>query len=317
MNEKEKKNQEYLNSILSNDSKTTKSPIPKEKPKTIESEVPNLEYTAISLDILPAARYYKTGTKISIRAAKVSEIQAYSMVDDNNYVDITEKMNELLSRCVLFTNPDGTKGSYRNIKDSDRVFLIFMIRELTFQGGNTLTKEVTCPSCDHVFNIPFRSTPSNTVPTTFELYEPSEEIEDFWDKSSKTYQLIDNDVSWKLAPPTIGIQEDFYEEIKRLIGDNKKPDIAFMKIMPYLLYEKESISEKELKSKLKEFKEMDDMELFQALNEIVDKMTMGIKGLKMKCPECGQEVHTELSFPGGASTLFKIPDILSRFRKRN
>lgn len=312
--EKEKKNQEYLNNLLSNDS--TKKPTPKEitpKPQIKNSE--EIEYSNISLNILPAGRFYKSGTKISIRAAKVSEIQSYSMVNDNNYVDITEKMNELLSRCLLFTYPDGTKGSYKDIKDSDRIFIIFMIRELTFQGGNTLTKTVNCPYCDHEFTIPFRSTPNNDYPTTFELYEPSEIIEDFYNKETKTYQLVYNDVAWELAPPTIGIQEDFYKEITRNVEDNKKPDIAFMKIMPFLLHDRNSIDEKEIKDKLKEFKNMDDIVLFQGLNEVVDNMKIGIKGLKMKCPECGQEVHTELTFPGGASTLFELPNILSRFRR--
>ena len=121
------------------------------------------------------------------------------MVDDNNFVDITEKMNELLSRNVIFVHSDGTKGSYRDIKDSDRVYLIFMIRELTFQGGNTLTKETTCTTCGKEFFIPFRSTPSSDVPTTFELHEPSEEIEKFFNRETQSYQLVYKDVSWRFS----------------------------------------------------------------------------------------------------------------------
>ncbi len=314
LSEKEKKNQEYLSKVLGN-----KESVPKDKPEPIKEhyDVPSVEYSNISLDILPSGRFYKRGTKISIRAAKVSEIQAYSMVDDNNFVDITEKMNELLARSVIYTHPDGSKGSYKDIKDSDRIFLIFMIRELTFQGGNTLTKQVTCSNdgCDKEFFIPFRATPSSDTPTTFELREPSQEIERFYNKETQTYQLVYNGVAWDIAPPSIGIQEDFYEEIKRNVQVGKKPNVAFMKIMPFLLSDRSSISEKELNEKIKEFKEMDDLILFQGLNEIINKMTVGIKGLKMKCPECGMEVHTELTFPGGASTLFELPNILDRFGK--
>jgi hypothetical protein len=60
---------------------------------------------------------------------------------------------------------------------------------------------------------------------------------------------------------------------------------------------------------------MDDLTLFQGLNNVVNKMTVGIKGLKMNCPECGTEVHTDLTFPGGASTLFELPDVMDRFGK--
>jgi len=313
-NQKEQKNQEYLEKLLGGNEETPKS-VPVTQPINTNFDVPSVEYSNINLNILPAGRFYKKGTKISIRAAKVSEIQAYSMVDDNNFVDITEKMNELLSRNVIFVNSDGSKGSYKDIKDVDRIFLIFMIRELTFQGGNTLTKDVVCNNCGKEFNIPYRATPSSDIPTTFELHEPNLEIEKFYNKDLQVYELIYNGVSWQLAPPTIGIQEDFYAEIKRNVQADKKPDIAFMKIMPYLLHEKNGITDENLKLKLKEFKDMNDLILFQGLNDVVNKITVGIKGLKMTCKECGTEVHTDLTFPGGASTLFELPNILDRFGK--
>lgn len=315
-NEREKKNKEYLEKLLSGGD--TKTPLASGTEATpIKHEIPSSEYSLINIDILPAGRFYKKGTKISIRAAKVSEIQSYSMVDDTNFVDITDKMNELLSSNVLYYHPNGNKGSYRDIKDSDRIFLIFMIRELTFQGGNTLTKEVMCEKsgCGKEFVIPFRSTPGPMGPSTFELHEPNESIEKFYNKSEQVYELIYQGVSWRLAPPTIGIQEDFYDEIKRNVQTNKKPDVAFMKIMPFLLYDRSSITPEGIKAKHKEFKEMDDLILFQGLNEIVNNMTVGIKGLKMECPSCGEEVHTEMTFPTGASKLFEIQNIMDRFGK--
>lgn len=314
-NSKEEKNKEYLNNLLGGENKSEAKSNPPLIPVDVHYDIPSVEYSSINLNILPSGKFYPRGTKISIRAAKVSEIQAYSMVDDNNFVDITEKMNELLARNILYVHPDGSKGSYKNIKDSDRVFLIFMIRELTFQGGNTLTREATCPTCGKEFQIPFRSTPGANVPTTFELHEPNAEIERFFDKEKQVYVLIYNDISWELAPPTIGVQEDFYAEIKRNVQADKKPDVAFMKIMPFLLHNRESVSEENIKTKLKEFKAMEDLILFQGFNNLVNKMTVGIKGLKMNCPECGTEVHTDLTFPGGASTLFDIPDIMDRFGK--
>jgi len=312
-----KKNQDYLESLLGNTSSTV-SGVKQPTPKPIIDktyDAPSIEYTSINIDILPAGRYYKRGTKIMIRGAKVSEIQAYSMVSDN-YVDITEKMNELLSRNIRFYHPDGTQGNYKNVKDSDRIFLIFMIRELTFQGGNTLTHSVSCEHCKNDFVIPFRSTPGNETPSTFNLHEPNELIEDFYNKQEQCYEIIHNGASWKLGPPTIGIQEDFYEEIKRNVQSDKKPDVAFMKIIPFLLYDRSSITDEGLKAKQKEFQNMNDLELFQGLDEIINNMKVGIKGLKMKCPECSMEVCTDLTFQGGASSLFKLPGILDKFRRR-
>ena len=192
------------------------------------------------------------------------------------------------------------------------MFLIFMIREMTFQGGNTLTKEVQC-ECGHEFSIPFRATANNMGPATFELQEPNEKIERFWKKEEQCYELIHEGVSWKMGPPTIGIQEDFYEEIKRNVQDNKKPNVSFMKIMPFLLHDRSSITPEGMKAKLKEYVNMNDLKLFNGLNSVVNNMNLGIKGLTAICGECGVEVHTELTFPGGASTLFELPDILDSF----
>ena len=318
MNDKEQKNKEYLESLLSDDTKEKKgtskktTSTPKEPITTDNYAPPSVEYSLVNIDLLPAARFYKPGTKISIRAAKVAEIQAYSVVDDENFVDITEKMNELLSRNVLFVHPDGKKGTYKDVKDADRMFLIFMIRELTFEGGNTLKKEVQCPVCNNDFSIPFRATANNAGPATFELHEPSEQIEKFWRPELNCYELVYKGVSWKLGAPTIGIQEDFYEEIKRNVQQDKKPNVSFMKIMPYLLYDRSYITPEGIKAKMKDYVNMDDLYLFNALNSIVNNMTLGIKGLTMICPACGEEVHTELTFPGGASTLFEFQDILEQ-----
>lgn len=310
--DKERKNDDYLKELLGNGDGGGND-LPTVPPIDLTYDAPSIEYKNIHIDILPSGMFYKSGTKISIRSAKVSEIQAYSMVDENNFVDITEKMNDILSRNVRFTHPDGTKGSYKNIKDSDRIFLIFMIRELTFQGGNTLTKEVVCNDCGHEFMIPFRATPGLEVPSTFELHDPNEKIEKFYKKDERVYELIHKEVSWKLSPPTIGIQEDFYEEIKRNVQIDKKPNIAFMKVMPFLLYDRSTITEEGIKAKQKDFKDMNDLVLSQGLDEVINNMTVGIKGLKMKCPECSVEVYTDMTFPSGASTLFKIPDILGKF----
>jgi len=312
MNDKEKANQEYLEGLLGEPDKTKTEKV-KHTKNSNDFNPPSVEYSVIDINLLPAGRYYKSGTKISIRASKVSEIQAYSVVDDENFVDITEKMNELLSRNILFVHPDGKKGTYRDIKDADRMFIIFMIRELTFQGGNTLTKEVQCPSCNYEFSIPFRSTANNDGPATFELYEANEKIEKFWKKDEQCYELAYEGVSWKLGAPSIGIQEDFYEEIKRNVQEDKKPNVSFMKIMPFLLYDRSGITPEGIKAKLKEYISMNDLTLFNGLNAIVSNMTLGIKGLTMICKECGEEVHTEMTFPGGASTLFELPNILDSF----
>jgi hypothetical protein len=106
----------------------------------------DLQYFSFDVRDFPCGKFYPIGTMFMVRPAQVREIQAYSMVDDNNFYDIVEKMNDVLQSCVRVKYPDGKIGSYIEVKDQDRLFLVFLIRELTFQQGNSLTVNSKC-SC--------------------------------------------------------------------------------------------------------------------------------------------------------------------------
>lgn len=316
MNEnfKNKKEEEALNylekNFVSNDDSSFES-IQKVDLSYLDA-APSNEYLNIPLDVLPCGLFYKPGTKISIRAAKVQEVQAYSVVDDNNYLDITEKMNAILSSCVKYTFPNGSLGSYKDVRDGDRLFLIFMIRELTFPGGKNLSKDVTCSNCGHEFKMELRATSSDKVSKTFVNYEMPEKISKFFDRNERVFVFNINSVDYKLAPPTIGIQEVFFGDIKTKIQGDKSPNVAFLKLSSFLLHDRNKITEDGIKAKEQEFKRM-DMKTFQILNQAVNQMLFGIKELKTNCPSCGLEVHTDMVFPSGASTIFVIPDAFDEY----
>jgi hypothetical protein len=190
-----------------------------------------------------------------------------------------------------------------------------MIRELTFQKNVNLAKDVKCGECDHEFKIQYRATPSKEHPKSFVNYEMDEKLKPFFDANERAFVFNINKKVWKLAPPTISLQEDFYDYIRKLSEEKKKPNVAFMKIIPYTLVHLRKITEDGIKAKEKEFKEM-EMEEFQFLNQAVAKMEFGIKELKATCPSCGMEVHSEFTFPEGAASIFSIPNIFDKFTQK-
>lgn len=272
----------------------------------------SLEYINVQIDMLPCGAFYKNGTKIKIRAANVEEVQNFSVVEENNPIDATDKMNEMLQCCVKYFTPNGNLGSYKSIKDSDRLYLIFMIRELTFQKGNSLAKDIDCPHCKAEVKIPFRATTGASQPKTFVNSEMSTKLLKYFDKDTKLFKIVINGVQWKLSPPSIGLQEVFFTEIKSRHNADKKNNVSFLKIVPFLLYDKDSISADGIKAKELEFKSM-DLTTFQALDSMVNLMLFGIKELKMDCYECGNEVRTPFTFPYRAADLFVIPDAFTEF----
>ena len=114
--------------------------------KNSNSRVEDLQFLSFDIKELPCGKFYPKGTLLMVRSAQVKEIQAYAMVDDNNFYDIVEKMNDMLQACVRLKYQDGKMGSYLDLKDQDRLYVIFLIRELTFQKGNALAVNINC-SC--------------------------------------------------------------------------------------------------------------------------------------------------------------------------
>lgn len=273
----------------------------------VESNRTNdLQFFNMDIRELPCGQFYPTGTLFMVRPAQVKEIQAYSMVDDNNFYDIVEKMNDMLQACVRIKYPDGKLGSYLEIKDQDRLFLIFLIRELTFQQGNSLAVTAKC-TCGSEVKIELNR-------KTFIFHEIDEKLEKYFNQSSRNYQFKTiNGKFFDITPPNIGLQKAFTEYIIKENNEKRTPNLSFLKIIPFMLPGRTNITYDGIKAKVNEFEEMDDIS-FQFLNAAINKMTFGIKELKSKC-ECGEEVRTDMQFPDGAAGIFVISDAFDAYIK--
>jgi hypothetical protein len=283
---------------------------PQQPQQKIQVQVDNtrtseLQYFAFDVKEFPCGIFYPAGSTIQVRPAQVKEIQAYSMVDDNNFYDIVEKMNDMLSACVRVRYADGSIGSYLDIKDPDRYYLIFLIRELTFQQGSSLTTNATC-TCNAELSIELKR-------ENFRKFEISEKISKFFDPQSLSFRFsVKNGRVFNVSPPTIGLQKSFTEYIIKENTEKRKPNLSFLKIIPFLLYDRTNITIDGIKAKLSDYEKMDDMS-FQFLNSAVEKMTFGIEKLTKSCSVCGLEVHTDMIFPNGPSAIFVVHDAFDQF----
>jgi hypothetical protein len=265
----------------------------------------DLQYFAFDVKEFPCGIFYPPGTTIQVRPAQVKEIQAYSMVDDKNFYDIVEKMNDMLSACVRVKYFDGRIGSFLELKDPDRFYAIFLIRDLTFQQGTTLTTSATC-TCGSETTIELRR-------ENFKCYETPEKIQKYFDPHTLSFCFtVKGGKTYNLAPPTIGLQKSFTEYIIKENNEKRKPNLSFLKVIPFLLFDRTSISIEGIKAKLVEYEKMDDIS-FQFLNSAVEKMTYGIQKLRKNCTLCGLEVHTDMVFPDGPSALFVVHDAFEQF----
>ena len=287
--------------------KNTFSDIPFKQEDQVEAtRVDDLQYFNCDIRELPCGQFYPTGSLFMVRPAKVKEIQAYSMVDDQNFYDIVEKMNDMLQSCVRIKYPDGRIGSFLEIKDQDRLFLIFLIRELTFQQGNTLNVNAQC-TCGA--DISLELTRKN-----FSFHEIDPNLVKYFSTVRNCYYFeTKSGGQFELTPPNIGLQKSFTDYIIKENNNKVTPNLSFLKIIPFMLGGRSSITYDGIKAKLVEFQSMSDAD-FQFLNAAVGKMTFGIKELKKQC-ECGEEVTAEMQFPNGTSSIFVIHDAFEAYIK--
>jgi hypothetical protein len=214
-------------------------------------------------------------------------------------------MNDMLQACVRVKYPNGNIASYLDVKDQDRLYLIFTIRELTFQQGNSLAVTVQSGSGEVQVEL---------IRENFKFFESDEQLEKYFSKSKNSYvfQTI-NGKEFELTPPNIGIQKAFTDYIIKENNENRTPNLAFLKIIPFMLEGRTSITYEGIKAKLKEFEQLDDIS-FQFLNAAVGKMTFGVKELVKEID--GQEVRAEMQFPNGASGIFVVHDAFEAFIKK-
>jgi len=297
--------EEYLKEYLGNsdykENNKSKSSDTREDSKSNKGlgSVKDLEFLSIDINELPCKFFYPSGSNILVRAAKVEEIQAFSVVDDNNFYDIFEKVNHLVQSCAMIQYPDGSKKPYTHLIDGDRWYLLFVIRELTFQKGNDLYTSV------NDIKIPIKR-------GHFTFHEMDEKLKKFYDRvSGKFIFKTKSGSNIEMAPPTLGLQKSFTDYMLKEVQSKKTLNESFLKVIPYTMPGKTSITEQGIKQKVIDFKNLDLAE-FQFLNGAVNKMSFGISGVKGS-DESGLEVHSEEIFPEGVSQLFVSPDAFDTF----
>jgi hypothetical protein len=276
------------------------------EPVVESTRTSDLQYLTFDVRDFPCGLFYPIGTIFMVRAAQVREIQAYSMVDDENFYDVVEKMNDMLKACVRIKYTDGRMGSFLDVKDQDRIYLIFLIRELTFQQGNSLTVTSKC-SCGQDVALELKR-------KNFKFHKMDEKLNRFYTPSLNSFNFkVTNGKEFEITPPNIGLQKAFTDYIIKENNDKVSPNLAFLKIIPFMLAGRTSITYDGIKAKLREFEEMDDVS-FQFLNAAINKMIFGIEKLGSTC-DCGEEVTADMQFPNGASSVFVIHDAFEAYIK--
>lgn len=265
----------------------------------------------LNLSLLPSGgKFYREDFEIHIRAARVSEIRDFSTVDEENLKDVDDKLNSILVSCTKIMY-GSQRGSYKDILEEDRIYIILAIRELTFKNGEAKImmpvgkKKCATASCKSQESVELRT-------ENLQFNQIEDLVEKYYDDINKCYVIpTKSHGELVLAPPTIGVMRAITDYVRKKEEENKPWDKSSISILPYIQREWRGFNDREIFSAMTSFQGWDTTK-YSIVYRLVEQMKIGIKPeFVYPCQSCGAEVTVPLSFPGGIKSLFIVQDISS------
>ena len=251
---------------------------------------------------------YPPGLSIGIRACAVSEIRHYSTIDENDPIDIDDKINHILTKNTQIRY-DGGVLSFKDLYQEDRFYLFMVIRDLTFiKGENRLmipiTKNCKEEKCILDNEIELRS----QLLTNFKL---PEELKKYYNKEKGCYVLTpkNGDPSIELFIPTIGVVTSIKKILRSKASAGKKYDESFSKYSTFIIPNWRGLDES-MYNHYEAISKDWTYTQFNIVDQITKKITFATKNqIAVSCSKCGAEVTAPLRFRDGLRSLYTIPDI--------
>lgn len=266
----------------------------------------------IPIDIIPSkGLFYPEGTRVAIRPAEVREIRHFSTIDDDDRLDIEEKLSYILDRCLRVDFPGEGVVSYKDLKQEDRFFFIMTIRDLTFVKGENSILLKTKKKCNQTPECPFNEGIELRT-GVLSSYEIEEKVMEYYNHESKSFifKLKKTGRDIEMFVPSIGISQLIYLYTIEAARKDITIDDGFLQIAPFIFDDWRDLS---FDSFVKKMRESDywTKEEYSVYFSLSDKIKVGTTmEAKQNCPICGaMEVTADISFPGGLRSLFVISDI--------
>ena len=255
-----------------------------------------------NLDNLPSkGKFYPADTIIKIRSAKAAEIRHFSTMDDNNYIDMEEKLNAIVESCAKIMSGD-RRLSYKDILEEDRIVLLLSIRDLTFpEPENKLILKGKTKKGKKTVEIELAT--KNLVPT---VIEP--EIEKYYNSGERIYTIQTRSAGEiRMKPPTIGVMEEVTAYLKDRQEKEIEMDKAFIQVLPYIVGDWRSLSLPKIFQLEVDYKGWDDRK-YMIVYRLAEKMRIGVQ-TTLETEIDGEIATAPLDFPGGIKSLFIISDL--------
>ena len=246
-------------------------------------------------------KFYPADSVIKIRSARAAEIRHFSTMDENNYIDMEEKLNSVVESCTQVTS--GSKRlSYKDILEEDRIVLLLSIRDLTFpEPENKLMLNGKAEKSKK--KVDLELSVKNLIPSIID-----EEIERYYDDKKRTYVIKTRSAGEiVMCPPTIGVMQEVTQYLKDRNEKEIEFDKAFIQVLPYIQGDWRTLSLTKIFQLEIDYKAWDQKK-FMIVYRLAERMRIGVQAT-LESTVDGELVKAPLEFPGGIKSLFIISDL--------
>jgi hypothetical protein len=288
------KAQEHLDSLDKKSGINTAPVEAKSKSKKKEklSQPNELGWKNLPLENLPSkGQFYVDSFTLAIKSATVAEIRHWSTIDETDMLSIDDQLNYILERCTDI-RIDDEPVSWKEILEIDRFFIIFKIQELTFPNGeNQLPHRFEC-NCSE----PKYSEKLTIESSMLRIFDFPTELTQFYSTEERAYSVKSEKMNaeFNLYMPTLGTMNKLREIIIELTARGAEIDKAFIKIVPYLIGNWESLNT-ETYSALSQDSLGWNIPKFTFISKFADEIQKSKRQLlKADCPKCGAKIDARI-----------------------
>lgn len=256
----------------------------------------------IPIENLPSkGLFYEDGTQMAIRAASVAEIRHWSTIDDGDIMATDDVLNFIMDRCVRIKQP-GKPNSFKDVKEIDRFYLIFAVRDFTFKNGENKLY-INAMNSDGVENK-IEITKDN-----LDYFNADEKLMNFYSSSEHCFNInMKNGENFKLHLPSLGTMSFIKNYLKGKQQAGHNFDKAFIKYAPFLFPDwkmlNQNVYEKESQNSTTW-----SLEKLSVMDKIVEMLSSSVNAKIRYISSSGMEESTPLNFPGGIKSIFLISNI--------
>ena len=267
----------------------------------------------IPLDLLPTeGKFYPVTLQLYIRAAKISEIRDWSMLNEENMVEIDTAMNKILRKCVtchIDESIDSDKVipfrgafNWKDLKEVDRFYLLLAIRDLTFiEGDNGLKLDLN----EH------ESIDLNK--DMLQSLDFDKSVEKFYSAEERCFVFTSKkhlEKPVRIYIPSLGVNQWIRDYVLAKSNAKLGFDQNFILIAPFIIKDYRGLTPEIYEDIVKRHSKLSAFEL-SLISQVVDLIKGSVRPYIKYIDEAGGEQTAPLSFRGGFKSLFLLQDTLS------